>query len=99
MEMKSKTNKLKEFLYVLVGLQVVLLFVTFLLLSKRPSSGQTGGGGNIFPFFPVWIAIFVPVLTLRKKRKSEKEEKFLYILLLLGIVVFVSMLLFVFNLL
>jgi len=76
---KLDSRKLKKILIIVVGLQFLIIGATLFFVLQN----KGGGGGNssdssassFIPFLPVWIAVFIPILVLRKKEQTEGEKQ------------------------
>ena len=55
---------------------LVAIVVTFILIGDRSSSSSDSSSFPFFVFFPGWIAIFIPIITQkrREQRKRMYEE-------------------------
>ncbi|MFC1626670.1 hypothetical protein ACFL1P_00535 [Patescibacteria group bacterium] len=92
----KKYPHIQKFLLIsLVALQVgILIFTLFVVKQKIDSSSNSSNSS--FPFIPIWAAIFIPIIAIRKKEKQtiEQKQRLMWLLIGLAILVLLGMIVF-----
>ncbi len=104
MEKQNKTPKDKKwalfFGVTALAVGIAVFMVLILTRSSAPSADPDKGSNSFFPFIPIWIAVFVPLLVSNKKKEkiSKKNKILLFSLLLItGILVGITFVMVIFK--
>jgi len=97
-EVVKQNKRLRYILVALLGMQVSILLMLYLRTQHKDILQTVNESESIFPFWIIWIAVFVPVFVAKKNRKRTPEMmRVKYILLaVLGLGVLVGLLSFLF---
>lgn len=85
---QDQTKQKKLVMVVILGAMVAIGLVVYYIFRGDKSGGSDDG--SFFPFIPIWVAIFIPLLANKKKDKqnlTDTQKRALVILVALGVLI------------
>jgi len=89
---QEKEQRTRKIIMIILGALVVAGLIAYFLFARkigdspRPSSDDDS---SIVTFVPVWMAVLIPFIVRRNKKKvSSREQKAIIILILAGVLIF-----------